>query len=115
MCFTKLKKSNLDKLDHEVQHLYFGNDYIDNCDYLEQDELKDIKIYDTDLSILQLNIRGLIGKQSELSKLINSSNKKKIDVVILSETWVTPSSLARVNVPGYDYIGKQRMNKREKV
>ena len=48
----------------------------------------------------------------ELSKLINNSNKKKIDVVILSETWVTPSSLTRINVPGYDFIGKQRTNKK---
>ena len=56
MCLTKLKKPNLDKLDHEVQHLYSGSDYIDNCDYLEQDELKEVKINDADLSILQLNI-----------------------------------------------------------
>ena len=112
VCFTKLAQSKLDKLQHEIQHLDLGFDYSDNCDYLEQEELKKVKINDSDLSVLQLNIRGLIGKQAHLSKFINSSNQKKIDVVTLSETWITPSSLNRVNVPGYDFVGKQKVNKK---
>ena len=70
----------------------FGNDYIDNCDYLDTEEFREVQISPKDLSIVQLNIRGLIGKQEKLLKFLNSSNKEKIDIVILSETWLTKSS-----------------------
>ena len=112
MCFTKVKNRRVDNLRQDVVDLDFGNDFIDNCDYLDNDELKDIKITKNDLSILQLNIRGLINKQIELSKILNTSNKKKIDVVILSETWLNNTSIAKVTIPGYDFVGEHRINKK---
>ena len=64
------------------------------------------------LSIIQLNIRNLISKQHELLKFINHCNKCKIDIVILSETWLTSTATKKVNVAGYDYVGESRKNKK---
>ena len=46
-------------------------------------------IENSDLRVIQLNIRGLFGKQDKLLKLINCCNKMKIDVVLLEETWLS--------------------------
>ena len=111
MCFTKLtdKKDNLNQILTEFE---FGNDYNDNCDYLDLDEFREVQISPNDLSIVQLNIQGLIGKQDKLLKFLNSTNKEKIDVVIVSETWLTKSSEKLINIPGYDLISEVRQNKK---
>ena len=38
--------------------------------------------------------------------------KRKIDVVILSETWVTKSSEHRVKIPGFNFVGIHRQGKK---
>ena len=45
-------------------------------------------------------------------KFINRCNKRKIDIVILSETWLTSTAKKKVNVAGYDYVGESRKNKK---
>ena len=37
---------------------------------------------------------------------------KKIDVIILCETWVTKDTRQLINVPGYQYVGIERQNKK---
>ena len=112
MCFTKVKSCCLDKLQQEITDLDFGDNFIDNCDYLDHDEFKEVTINRNDLSIIQINIRGIINKQAELSKVLNTSNKKKIDIAILSETWLSDASKLKVNIPGYDFLGEQRTTKK---
>ena len=62
----------------------------DSCDYVNIDDLPNMKSSNDDLKVIQLNIHGLISKQSDLSKLITGCFKdQKIDIVLLCETWVT--------------------------
>ena len=54
---------------------------------------------------LQFNIQGLLNKQGELLKLINKiAGNKKIDVVMLQETWLTKTNCTLVNIPRYKHI-----------
>ena len=85
----------------------------DSCDYVDIDDLPDIKSFSDDLKVIQLNIRGLISKQNDLSKLITGCFKdQKVDIVLLCETWVTKETKKLINIPGCDYIGVERINKK---
>ena len=80
----------------------------DQCDYVYL--LNDVDI--DDLVVLQLNIRGLYTKLTNLSHLLsNCIVNRKPDVVLLSETWLTPMS-PPVCVPGYDFIHRCRQKKK---
>ena len=79
---------------------------------MDEDEIKEVNINKNDLSIVQLNIRGLASKQHELLKFFNHCNKCKLDIVILSETWLSPTATKKINVAGYEYVGESRKNKK---
>ena len=80
----------------------------DQCDYVYS--LNDVDI--DDLVVLQLNIRGLYSKLTNLSHLLsNCIVNRKPDVVLLSETWLTPVS-PPVCVPGYDFIHRCKQKKK---
>ena len=67
--------------------------------------------FDDDLNIVQLNVRGLFGKQQTLIQETASKNpNKKIDIYTLCETWLNEHNNSRINVPNYSYIGKHRRN-----
>ena len=112
MCFSKTdvllhydKPANLENIG-----LHNSSD---NCDYLTIDETSTLNCGEKDLAVVQINLRGLISKQYALSNLINSCCKnKKIDVVVLCETWITSEIKRLINIPGYEYFGLERTNKK---
>ena len=60
---------------------------------------------------MQLNIRGLLGKLSNLKDLVNRvSCGKKIDIILLCETWQNKNS-PTIAIPGYNYVYKSRKHK----
>ena len=59
-----------------------------------------------------MNIRGLISKQSDLSRLLSGCLEKKIDVVILCETWLNSTVTNLINIPGYHYLGIEQKDKK---
>ena len=61
---------------------------------------------------MQLNIRGLFGKRDELLRFLNGCNKKKIDIVLLEETWLNTQNNAQFSVSGYNFLGRARPNKK---
>ena len=63
-------------------------DTLDDCVYLEPTELDEIQMIPSDLTVLQLNVRGLINKQSDLTKIMENGSKNKVNVVLLCETWL---------------------------
>ena len=66
-----------------------------------------------DLNVVQLKIRGLIGKQNSLIPETRSKNPdEKVDIYILCETWLNKNNTHRVNVPNYSFVGKNRKNKK---
>ena len=84
MCFTKTKAAlPLDNLNQQLLDLKIGDDFTDNCDYLDIAEVKDVNIGDNDISVIQLNIRGAISKLHKLLKFVNSCSKRKIDIILL--------------------------------
>ena len=84
-----------------------------SCDYIPLELVSTLNVADNDLITVQLNIRGLISKQIDLTKLLaNCLSNSKIDVIMLCETWVTPDTKGLINIPGYQFVGKERMNKK---
>ena len=62
---------------------------------------------------MQLNIRGLIGKQGKLCKEIKGkNNSNRVHVFILNETWVTKANEHMIDIPHYKFISKHRTNKK---
>ena len=85
----------------------------DNCDYCDISDTSDLNLTDSDLVCVQWNIRGILGKQGDVSNfLFDCMGKKKIDVVILVETWLTKSLEKKLNIPGYNFVGNHREGKK---
>ena len=73
-------------------------DEFDNCDYVHK--INDVG--QTDLVVIQLNIRGYGSKRSQLIDLIDTSvHNRTPDVLMLSETWLTPFS-PKIVILGYE-------------
>ena len=74
-----------DNLDRPIETTKYQHE-LDNCDYFELTDPIDAS--HGDLLVMQLNIRGLFGKLSNLKDLINKvSHGKRIDIILLCETW----------------------------
>ena len=114
MCLENCANSKIQDLRYDpLDTNCIGFEMSDICDYIDVADTPDIKVDQTDLLIVQLNIRGLLSKQKDLSKLLfELMGKHKIDLVILCETWLTKESEGRVNIPGYTYYGNHRLYKR---
>ena len=80
----------------------------DNCDYVHS--VSDIK--PSDLVVMQLNIRGVSSKRSQLIDLMdNSVHNKHVDVVLISETWLMAHS-PNLTIPGYELYRQDRVQKK---
>ena len=87
-------------------------DFVDNCNYLDYETDLDSLLGSKDnLNIAQINIRGLIGKQSSLIQE-TTPDSRTIDLYILCETWLTETNQTKIKIPNYTYIGKHRLNKK---
>ena len=88
------------------------SEYSDNCDYVSVEETKE-GIEHSSLACIQWNVRGLISKQSDISKFLQiCGGSKQIDLVIISESWLTKDNIKKVNIPGYSYVGNNRPSRR---
>ena len=95
-------------LDNSLIRDVPNRDIDDDCDYVYY--VKNVE--DEDLTIIQLNIHGILSKRSLLLDLIETSVENGTpDIVIISETWLTPTS-PTISVPGYKFIHKCREHKK---
>ena len=100
-------------IDRKLSTMYdkYQNDSLDdfdNCDYVYS--VSDVMR--TDLVVMQINIRGISSKRSQLIDLIdNSVHNKQVDVVLLSETWLTEFCPA-VDIPGFSIHRQDRLHKK---
>ena len=84
-------------------------DDFDNCDYVYS--VSDVM--HTDLVVMQLNIRGIGLKSSQLIDLIdNSVHNKQVDVVLISETWLTEFSFT-IDIPGFNIHRQDHLHKKD--
>ena len=78
------------------------------CDYVEVEQLEGLRPYKNDLSVLQLNIRGLLNKQGRLRDLINNG---MTDIVLLCETWLNKETEALVSFDNYKLYSNPRKSR----
>ena len=107
MCLHPTVKRT-DALGRNVNSIDCCLDDFDQCDYVKNGYSCNVD----DLCVVQLNIRGLCSKQSQLIQLIDNCIIEKVpDVVILCETWLSPFSPS-FTIPGYDLCHKDRQTKK---
>ena len=78
------------------------------CDYVDPDNSGRIKPGKNDLSIMQINSRGLLNKIDHLRDIINYSYP---DIILLCETWLTAKTSKLVEINGYKLISKNRVDR----
>ena len=109
---------NLNMFLHPIIDRTLSNDYdkysnvsldeFDNCDYVTRVS----EVSKNDLIVIQLNIRGIGSKHSQLMNLINTTvHDREPDLILLSETWLTTFSPA-FSIPGYELYHLDRQNKK---
>ena len=107
MCLHPLTRG-FDSLNREITIILDLLDEFDLCDYVNGQFCSRI----SDLCIVQLNIRGICSKQSQLKNLIDTSVKDRSpDIIIISKTWLTPFS-PKIKTPGYEFCHKDCNSKR---
>ena len=80
-----------------------------HCDYIEPLSIKDVHTKMSDLSILQLNVRGLLNKHPQIKHLLSNDNVSlPLDVLLLCETWLKPSTTDLVNISNYKSFHRTR-------
>ena len=95
-------------MDNEVIGRYSSDE--DKCDYVQPEEI--IQVNESDLVVLQLNIRGLSSKLEELKQLLeNLADSKKPDIILLSETWLNTNS-PKISISGYQLFNVHRKHKK---
>ena len=83
---TLHKMYKLSDASSETDHYNLSSELeLPLCDYIDVEQLKGLRPRKSDLSVLQLNIRGLLNKQGRLKDLMIECN---IDVALLCETWL---------------------------
>ena len=107
MCLNNCRASVADNVnDLKLQ----SSDILDACEYIDYEDSWLCK--DTDLLVIQLNIRGAQSKLNELKYLIDNNPCKRVpDVILLCETWQTPTSPS-INIPGYNTYSHTRSHKK---
>ena len=113
MCLSK-PAINKEHDEIEIDRLKSNNFDIDwdQCDYIEHDDYQNMGLSQQDLNIVQYNIRGLISKQNDIWDLILQPAKGNIHCLILCETWLNSVNKSKIKVPGYTYVGKERLTKK---
>ena len=83
-------------------------DEFDNCDYVYS--VNDVK--SSDLVVMKHNVRIISSKKSQLIDLLEHCiHNKQVDIVLISETWLSDCSPA-LNIPGYQLYRQERVHKK---
>ena len=102
----EMENSLRDQIDLDLE-------YEDHCDYIEMEDLSQISTCDSTLNVTHLNIRGIIGKQNDLLKILNGYSGKTIThLATINETWLTSQNKNRLKINGYKCISKERVGRR---
>ena len=78
MCLHPLTRG-VDSLNREITSIRDSLDEFDSCDYVKGQFSSSI----SDLCIVQLNIRGICSKQSQLKNLIDNCVKIEVQTLLL--------------------------------
>ena len=78
------------------------------CTYVNLDEADYPAQKTTDLSVIHLNVRGLLNKQDRIKDLLINCPS---DIIMFCETWLTNTSEQLIKLENYKYYGRSRMDK----
>ena len=78
------------------------------CDYLDTEDTRRIKPGKNDLSVMQINTRGLLNKQDQIVEIIRTCHP---DIILMCETWLNPKTEGLVDIKGYKLINKNRIDR----
>ena len=83
--------------------------YVDNCDYYDENSFQKLikSSYNSNFSILHLNIRSIANKYDDFVNYLASLNHE-FSIIGLTETWLTKDNLNNFPIPHYKYIGQVR-------
>ena len=86
MCLGNYEPDNLPTFDYSMPDENFKG----SCDYIDHNDIDSLSPHVSDLRLLHLNIRGIIGKQMDLQNLLTTDygTAKAVDVAMLNETWL---------------------------
>ena len=87
-----------------------GYNISDNCEYIDYEDLGKLTISQSDLRVVQINIRGIKSKLDELDMLITDLNQP--DIIIINETWLKSGEDKFINIKGYTFEGTPRERKK---
>ena len=106
MCYSKLLNVNNDRSLTDQISVDGINDH---CNYIEPSSIKELHTWNTDIGVLQLNVRGLLNKQTQIKHLLSNDNVSlPLDVILLCETWLKPSTVDLFDLPNYKSFHKTR-------
>ena len=99
-----------DNLNLPVTSLNTDFEMEDSCDYVNVD--KTLICDQNSLTCMQMNVRGISSKKTEVKHLIdNCLCNDTADVLLLCETWLTPFSPV-LSIPGYETYQCNRVGKK---
>ena len=96
------------ELNCDVLNNIFTETGLTQCDYVDFDSINELKPTKNDLSIMQLNIRGLLNKQDQLNEIINEC---QADAILLCETWLKKQTESLVKESSYKLYSIVRRDK----
>ena len=100
-----------DNLSREILDSKFVLEINDNCDY--EEDTRGYTWNEEDFLVLNINIRGLYSKQTNLKNLIDEIGLRgePPTVITVSETWLTQHSPVP-EIPGYKIYRRDRLHKK---
>ena len=109
MCYSKLLNvHNQSSLNEQLSI----DGLTDHCCYVEPSTIKEIHNKDSDLGIMQINIRGLLNKQTKIKQLLGSDNVTlPIDVILLCEMWLKQTTSDLFSLPHYKSFHRVRSDR----
>ena len=116
MCLQGIKKQISDRLKNNELMNNESYDFVDHCDYLELESITPKTLPQHNLNLLQMNVRGLIGKRNKIQSLLHKlENNNDVHCLLLCETWLTEDTKKLISFSNHSFIGRERNIKKEVV
>ena len=108
MCLQGIKKQISDRLKNNELMNNESYDFVDHCDYLELENITPKTLPKHNLNLLQMNVRGLIGKQNKILSLLDKlENNTDVHCLLLCETWLTEDTKKLISFSNHSFIGRE--------
>ena len=113
MCLNNAIKAKLSEIKENMEpNSYNYEDFLEECCYTEPEQFKNWNL--RGLNVLQMNVRGLQSKITNIENMLIDlkASKCDIDILLLSETHKHANNINLVRIPGYREFHNYRKNKK---